>query len=117
DSSLKGSHFMQLCNQGKVPMLFLQNITGYMVGRDYEHRGITKDGAKMIMAVSGSEVPKITVIINGSFGAGNYGISRPALRSPFFFLLAPKHNSPVGPQPAAHVLRGLQVNPASRERA
>ena len=75
DSSLKGAHFMQLCNQSHVPMIFLQNITGYMVGRDYEHRGITKDGAKMIMAVSGSEVPKITVICHGSFGAGNYGMA------------------------------------------
>ena len=74
DSSLKAAHFIQLCNQNHVPLVFLQNITGYMVGKDYEQRGIAKDGAKMIMAQACSEVPKFTVMTNGSFGAGNYGM-------------------------------------------
>ncbi len=74
DSSLKGGHFIELCNQNNTPLVFLQNITGYMVGREYERRGITKDGAKMIMAQSCSRVPKFTIMCNGSFGAGNYGM-------------------------------------------
>jgi 3-methylcrotonyl-CoA carboxylase beta subunit len=115
DSSLKGAHFMQLCNQSKVPMLFLQNITGYMVGRDYEHRGITKDGAKMIMAVSGSEVPKITVIINGSFGAGNYGMSGRAFDPRFLFMWPQSQISVMGAEQAANVLADIKVRQLSRE--
>ncbi|MCH9691090.1 MAG: methylcrotonoyl-CoA carboxylase [Gammaproteobacteria bacterium] len=74
DSSLKAAHFMALCNQNHTPLVFLQNVTGYMVGREYERRGITKDGAKMIMVQSCSQVPKFTILTNGSFGAGNYGM-------------------------------------------
>ena len=115
DSSLKGAHFMQLCNQANVPMLFLQNITGYMVGRDYEHRGITKDGAKMIMAVSGSEVPKITVIMNGSFGAGNYGMSGRAFDPRFLFMWPQSQISVMGAEQAANVLADIKVRQLSRE--
>ncbi|HBO76575.1 MAG TPA: methylcrotonoyl-CoA carboxylase, partial [Cupriavidus sp.] len=74
ESALKGSHFIELCCQRKIPLVFLQNITGFMVGRDYERGGIAKDGAKMVHAVANSVVPKFTVIIGGSFGAGNYGM-------------------------------------------
>ena len=74
DSAIKGGHFIELCNQNNTPLLFLQNITGYMVGREYEAAGITKDGAKMIMAQTCSHVPKLTVMCHGSFGAGNYGM-------------------------------------------
>jgi 3-methylcrotonyl-CoA carboxylase beta subunit len=74
DSSLKGAHFIELCNQNNTPIVFLQNITGYMIGREYEQKGITKDGAKMIMAQACSRVPKFTVMCHGSFGAGNYGM-------------------------------------------
>ena len=116
DSSLKGAHFMQLCNQSRMPMLFLQNITGYMVGRDYEHRGITKDGAKMIMAVSGSEVPKITVICNGSFGAGNYGMSGRAFDPRFLFMWPQSQISVMGAEQAANVLADIKVR-SSRARA
>ncbi len=115
DSSLKGAHFMQLCNQSRVPMLFLQNITGYMVGRDYEHRGITKDGAKMIMAVSGSEVPKITVILNGSFGAGNYGMSGRAFDPRFLFMWPQSQISVMGAEQAANVLADIKIRQLSRE--
>src|ERR1700726_3269204 len=114
DSSLKGAHFMQLCNQSRVPMIFLQNITGYMVGRDYEHRGITKDGAKMIMAVSGSEVPKITVICNGSFGAGNYGMSGRAFDPRFLFMWPQSPISVMGAEQAANVLADIKVRQLSR---
>ena len=106
---------MQLCNQSRVPMIFLQNITGYMVGRDYEHRGITKDGAKMIMAVSGSEVPKITVICNGSFGAGNYGMSGRAFDPRFLFMWPQSQISVMGAEQAANVLAGYQ-DPAALAR-
>src|SRR3954464_6546975 len=74
ESALKGAHFVELCNQRRVPMLFLQNIAGFMVGREYEQGGIAKDGAKLVTAVSCSTVPKLTVIVGGSFGAGNYGM-------------------------------------------
>jgi 3-methylcrotonyl-CoA carboxylase beta subunit len=74
ESALKGAHFIELCNQRGVPLVFLQNITGFMVGREYENRGIAKDGAKLVTAVACSVVPKFTVVIGGSFGAGNYGM-------------------------------------------
>ena len=109
DSSLKAAHFIQLCNQNLVPMIFLQNITGFMVGREYEHRGITKDGAKMIMAVAGSEVPKLTVMINGSFGAGNYGMAGRAF-DPRFLFTWPQHQiSVMGAEQAANVLAEIKV--------
>ena len=74
ESALKGAHFIELCTQRSIPLLFLQNITGFMVGRKYEHGGIAKDGAKLVMAVACARVPKFTVLIGGSFGAGNYGM-------------------------------------------
>ncbi|MBX9589825.1 MAG: methylcrotonoyl-CoA carboxylase [Hyphomonadaceae bacterium] len=114
DSALKGAHFMQLCDQTRVPMLFLQNITGYMVGREYEHRGITKDGAKMIMAVSGAEVPKITVICNGSFGAGNYGMSGRAFDPRFLFMWPQSQISVMGGEQAANVLADIKVRQLAR---
>jgi 3-methylcrotonyl-CoA carboxylase beta subunit len=114
DSSLKAAHFMQLCNQHGVPMIFLQNITGYMVGREYEHRGITKDGAKMIMAVAGSEVPKITVMVNGSFGAGNYGMSGRAFDSRFLFTWPQHQISVMGAEQAANVLAEIKVRQLER---
>lgn len=74
ESALKGTHFIELCTSRKIPLIFLQNITGFMVGRDFERRGIAKDGAKMVHAVANADVPKFTVIFGGSFGAGNYGM-------------------------------------------
>ncbi|WP_353228801.1 carboxyl transferase domain-containing protein [Novosphingobium sp.] len=85
ESALKGAHFIELCNQNNTPLVFLQNITGYMIGQDYERRGISKDGAKMIMALSCSHVPKFTVMCNGSFGAGNYGMCGRAFDGRFLF--------------------------------
>ena len=114
DSTLKGAHFMQLCNQNRTPMVFLQNITGYMVGREYERQGITKDGAKMIMAVSGSEVPKFTVICNGSFGAGNYGMSGRAFDPRFLFMWPQSQISVMGADQAANVLTDIKLRQLSR---
>src|SRR6185369_3509055 len=74
ESALKATHFIELCCQRRIPLLFLQNITGFIVGKEYEHKGIAKDGAKMVHAVANAQVPKFTVIMGGSFGAGNYGM-------------------------------------------
>ena len=74
ESALKGAHFIELCCQRKIPLVFLQNITGFMVGRKYENGGIARHGAKMVTAVATASVPKFTIIIGGSFGAGNYGM-------------------------------------------
>ena len=71
---LKGTHFIELCSQRKIPLIFLQNITGFMVGENAEHGGIAKNGAKLVNAVATTKVPKITILIGGSFGAGNYGM-------------------------------------------
>jgi len=115
DSSLKGAHFMELCNQNRVPMVFLQNITGYMVGKEYEARGITKDGAKMIMAQVGSVVPKFTVIVNGSFGAGNYGMCGRAFDARFLFMWPQGQISVMGGEQAAGVLTDIKVAQLKRQ--
>jgi 3-methylcrotonyl-CoA carboxylase beta subunit len=115
DSSLKGAHFMELCNQNRVPMLFLQNITGYMVGKEYEARGITKDGAKMIMAQVGSVVPKFTVIVNGSFGAGNYGMCGRAFDARLLFMWPQGQISVMGGEQAAGVLTDIKVTQLKRQ--
>jgi 3-methylcrotonyl-CoA carboxylase beta subunit len=84
-SALKATHFIELCDRRGIPLLFVQNIAGFMVGRDYEAGGIAQDGAKMVTAVATARVPKLTVIIGGSFGAGNYGMYRRAYSPRFLF--------------------------------
>ena len=115
DSSLKGAHFMELCNHNRTPLLFLQNITGYMVGREYEARGITKDGAKMIMAQTGTVVPKFTVIVNGSFGAGNYGMCGRAYDPRLLFMWPQGQISVMGGEQAAGVLSEIKIRQLERE--
>ena len=115
DSSLKAAHFIQLCNQNRVPMVFLQNITGYMVGKDYERRGITKDGAKMIMAQACSEVPKFTVMTNGSFGAGNYGMCGRAFDARTLFSWPQSETSVMGADQAANTLVTIKLKQLQRE--
>jgi 3-methylcrotonyl-CoA carboxylase beta subunit len=115
DSALKGTHFIELCNQNKTPLLFLQNITGFMVGREYEQRGITKDGAKMIMAVSGSEVPKFTVMCHGSFGAGNYGMSGRAFDSRLLFAWPNHQIGVMGAEQAANVLADVKIRQLAKQ--
>ena len=104
ESALKGAHFVDLCSHRKTPLIFLQNITGFMVGRDAEAGGIAKDGAKMVMAVSNTQVPKITVIIGGSFGAGNYGMAGRAYSPRFLFMWPNARISVMGGEQAANVL-------------
>jgi acetyl-CoA carboxylase carboxyltransferase component len=104
ESALKGTHFIQLCCQRKVPLVFLQNITGFMVGRKYEAGGIAKDGAKMVSAVSNASVPKFTVIIGGSFGAGNYGMCGRAYGPRQLWMWPNARISVMGGQQAARVL-------------
>ena len=86
ESALKAAHFVELASQRGVPLLFLQNITGFMVGKAYEHGGIAKDGAKMVHAVANAPVPRLTVIVGGSFGAGNYGMCGRAYQPRFLFM-------------------------------
>ena len=87
ESAMKGTHFVELCCQRKIPLLFLQNITGFMVGKDAEAGGIAKHGAKLVTAVACAQVPKLTLIIGGSYGAGNYGMCGRAYRSVSKFVI------------------------------
>jgi 3-methylcrotonyl-CoA carboxylase beta subunit len=104
ESSLKGTHFVELCGQRGVPLIFLQNITGFMVGREAESGGIAKDGAKLVTAVSCVPVPKFTVIIGGSHGAGNYGMCGRAYDPRFLFMWPNARISVMGGEQAASVL-------------
>jgi 3-methylcrotonyl-CoA carboxylase beta subunit len=104
ESALKGAHFIELCNQRGIPLVFLQNITGFMIGKKYETGGIAKDGAKMVTAVSCSTVPKFTVIIGGSFGAGNYGMCGRAFNPRFLWTWPNARISVMGGEQAASVL-------------
>jgi len=103
-SALKAAHFVELCCQRRIPLLFLQNISGFMVGREYEAGGIAKDGAKMVTAVACAQVPKITVIIGGSYGAGNYGMCGRAYGPRFLFMWPNARISVMGGEQAASVL-------------
>ena len=104
ESALKAAHFIELCCQRRIPLLFLQNISGFMVGRDYEAGGIAKDGAKMVTAVACAQVPKITVVIGGSYGAGNYGMCGRAYGPRFLFTWPNARISVMGGEQAASVL-------------
>ena len=104
ESALKGAHFIELCNQRNVPLVFLQNITGFMVGKKYEQAGIAKDGAKMVTAVACSHVPKFTVVVGGSFGAGNYAMCGRAYGARFLWMWPNARISVMGGEQAASVL-------------
>jgi 3-methylcrotonyl-CoA carboxylase beta subunit len=104
ESALKGAHFIELACQRKIPLLFLQNITGFMVGRDYEAKGIAKDGAKLVTAVACAGVPKLTLILGGSFGAGNYGMCGRAYSPRFLFTWPNSRVSVMGAEQASSVL-------------
>ncbi len=110
EAALKGAHFVQLCNQRKIPIVFLQNISGFIVGKKYEHQGIAKDGAKFIQAVANSVVPKITIIIGGSFGAGNYALAGRAFDPEFLFMWPHAKISVMGGEQAAGVLQSIGNN-------
>jgi 3-methylcrotonyl-CoA carboxylase beta subunit len=104
ESSLKGAHFIQLCCQRKIPLIFLQNITGFMVGEKYESEGIAKNGAKLVNAVACAQVPKLTVLIGGSFGAGNYGMCGRAYNPNFLWMWPNARISVMGGEQAAGVM-------------
>ena len=108
DSALKGAHFIELCAQRGIPLLFLQNISGFMVGQRYEAGGIAKDGAKLVTAVACANVPKITLIVGGSFGAGNYGMCGRAYGPRFLFTWPNARISVMGGEQAASVLATLR---------
>jgi acetyl-CoA carboxylase carboxyltransferase component len=115
ESALKATHFIELASQRNVPLLFLQNISGFIVGKKYEHGGIAKDGAKMVHAVANAQVPRITVVIGGSFGAGNYGMCGRAYQPRFLFMWPNSRISVMGGEQAASVL--AQVKQAQLEAA
>jgi acetyl-CoA carboxylase carboxyltransferase component len=110
ESALKGAHFIELCAQRRVPLVFLQNITGFMVGREYENRGIAKDGAKMVMAVANARVPKFTVITGGSFGAGNYAMCGRAYGPRQLWMWPNARISVMGGSQAANVLLTVRLD-------
>jgi len=115
ESALKATHFIELCNLRGIPLIFLQNITGFMVGREYERGGIAKDGAKMVHAVANSVVPKFTVIIGGSFGAGNYGMCGRAFEPRLLWMWPNARISVMGGEQAAGVLTTVKRDQLARE--
>eukprot|EP00808_Paulinella_micropora_P012732 g34696.t1 len=115
DSAIKGAHFIQICGQRKIPLVFFHNITGFMVGTEYEQGGITKHGAKMIMAVSCVAVPKISIVLGGSHGAGNYAMCGPAFDPRFTFLWPNARISVMGGQQAADVITIVKDAQLKRE--
>ena len=117
ESALKATHFIQMCSHRRIPLVFLQNITGFMVGRDYEHGGIAKDGAKMVHAVATANVPRFTVIIGGSFGAGNYGMCGRAYSPRLLFSWPGSRTSVMGAEQAAGVLATVKRDQLERNGA
>jgi len=110
ESAMKAAHFVELCDQRSIPLVFLQNITGFMVGKKYENEGIAKHGAKMVMAVSNARVPKFTVVIGGSFGAGNYGMCGRAYQPRFLWMWPNAKISVMGGEQAANVLLTVKMD-------
>ena len=115
ESALKGAHFIELACQRCIPLVFLQNITGFMVGREYENRGIAKDGAKLVMAVANARVPKFTIIIGGSFGAGNYGMCGRAYEPRQLYMWPNARISVMGGLQAASVLLQVRLDKLERQ--
>jgi 3-methylcrotonyl-CoA carboxylase beta subunit len=115
ESAVKGAHFVELCSQRKIPLVFLQNITGFMVGSKYEAGGIAKDGAKLVTAVATTKVPKITMIVGGSFGAGNYGMCGRAYSPRFLWTWPNSRISVMGGEQAAGVLATVKRDGIERK--
>lgn len=115
ESALKATHFIELCCAQNTPLLFLQNITGFIVGKEYEHRGIAKDGAKMVHAVANARVPKITLVTGGSFGAGNYGMCGRGFDPRYLFMWPNARISVMGGEQAADVLVSVRVQQKARK--
>jgi acetyl-CoA carboxylase carboxyltransferase component len=126
ETALKGAHFVELCTSRNIPILFLQNITGFIVGKQYERAGIARDGAKFVHAVANANVPKFTVVFGGSFGAGNYAMAGRAYEPRFLFMYPNSKISVMGGEQAANVLitvkedqlkaAGKTLSPEEREK-
>jgi 3-methylcrotonyl-CoA carboxylase beta subunit len=112
ESALKAAHFIQLCDQRGIPLVFLQNIVGFMVGKDYEHKGIAKDGAKMVTAVACARVPKYTMIVGNSYGAGNYAMCGRAYDPRFLWSWPQSRIGVMGPDQAASVVTQVRADSA-----
>jgi 3-methylcrotonyl-CoA carboxylase beta subunit len=110
ESSLKGAHFIELCCQRNIPLVFIQNITGFMVGKKYENEGIAKNGAKLVTAVSTANVPKFTIVVGGSYGAGNYGMCGRAFQPRFLWMWPNARISVMGGEQAANVLLTVKLD-------
>ena len=115
EAALKAAHFVELCCKRKIPLVFLQNITGFMVGRDVEAGGIAKHGAKLVTAVASAQVPKFTVVIGGSYGAGNYGMCGRAYSPRFMYMWPNSRISVMGGEQAASVLATVTKEQRERE--
>jgi 3-methylcrotonyl-CoA carboxylase beta subunit len=115
EAAQKGAHFVELCSQRKIPLVFLQNITGFMVGRKYENEGIARHGAKMVTAVASTNVPKITMLVGGSFGAGNYGMAGRAYSPRFLWTWPNSRISVMGGEQAAGVLATVKRDAIERQ--
>lgn len=115
ETALKGAHFIELCTQEKIPLLFMQNITGFIVGKKYEHGGIAKDGAKLVHAVANANIPKVTMVVGGSFGAGNYGMCGRAYDPNFMFMWPQSRISVMGGEQAANVLVTVKQQQLERQ--
>ena len=115
ESSLKGAHFIELCTSRKIPLLFLQNITGFMVGKKYEHGGIARDGAKLVHAVANAQVPKFTIIVGGSYGAGNYAMCGRGYNPRLLWMLPHGRISVMGGEQAADVLASVKIKQIIKE--
>ena len=115
ESAQKGANFVEICSQRKVPLIFLQNITGFMIGKKYEHEGIAKHGAKMVNAVSTTGVPKITCIIGASYGAGNYGMCGRAYNPRMLYMWPNAKIAVMGGEQAAGVLTQVKAAQLKRE--
>ncbi|MFN4102213.1 MAG: carboxyl transferase domain-containing protein, partial [Pararhodobacter sp.] len=115
EAAQKGAHFIELCSQRGIPLVFLQNITGFMVGRKYENEGIARHGAKMVTAVATTEVPKITMLVGGSFGAGNYGMAGRAYSPRFLWTWPNSRISVMGGEQAAGVLATVRRDGIERQ--
>jgi 3-methylcrotonyl-CoA carboxylase beta subunit len=115
ESAQKAAHFIEVCAQERIPLVFLQNITGFIVGKKYEHGGIAKDGAKMVHAVANANVPKITMVVGGSFGAGNYGMCGRAYDPRFMWMWPNARISVMGGEQAADVLVTVKQQQLARK--
>ena len=115
ESAQKGAHFVELCSQRNIPLVFLQNITGFMVGRKYEAEGIARHGAKLVMAVAATNVPKITMLVGGSYGAGNYGMAGRAYQPRFMWTWPNSRIAVMGGEQAAGVLATVKRDGIERK--